>query len=258
MIPMMRRSLLSSSGVLAAAMLVGSALAQDMNFPEHDFEAPDEVEILGHVRATLDGEDREWVTIYGVAGGEAGASANWSSGLPGGMPGGSQDDAFAQLQEEGSLSPQEQAMLELMQERMAQQRAALQETVDVSIAGHDPASDKLLTEGVLSLQPQLFGAGPEEWQAKLGAPMEAEILYVIESNRGMPAVFYTTDTDMNAHGEITFTDLSLEEPFGTAAGTFNARLCRVEMPSMMEINTFPDDCVEVDGTFETELFAERY
>ncbi|MDF2095769.1 hypothetical protein [Aquibaculum arenosum] len=252
---MMRRPLLSSSCVFAAALLVGPAPAQDMNIP--DFEAPDEVEILGHVRATLDGEDREWVTIYGIAGGEAGGSATWSSGLPGGLPGGSQDDAFAQMQEGGGLSPEQQAMLEMMQERLAHQRAALLQTIDVSIAGHDPASDKLLTEGVLSLQPQLVG-GPEEWQANLGTPMSAEILYVIESNRGMPAVFYTTDTDMNALGEITFTDLSFEEPFGTAVGSFNARLCRVEMPSMMEVNSFPDDCLEVDGSFETELFAERY
>lgn len=258
MTQMMRRSLFSPLYALAAAALAGPALAQDMDFPEHDFAVPEEVETLGHVRATLNGEDREWVTIYGIAGGEAGASANWSSGLPGGLPGGSQDDAFAPMQEEGDLSPQEQAMLEMMQERMAQQRAALEQTVEVSIAGHDPASDKLLTEGVLSLQPELFGAGPEEWQANLGTPMPAEILYVIESNRGMPAVFYTTSTDMNALGEILFTDLTFEEPFGTAVGSFNARLCRVEMPSMMEINSFPDDCLEVDGSFETELFAERY
>lgn len=239
---------------LLAAPLMAQATTTASAVP-----VPENLETLGHIKATLADKPHEWVTIEGEMDGVTGASANWTrmdaGGVIGGVPS-SEELAASMGVDLDSLSPQERQMIERLQQ---QQRAAMQgisSGIDVTIQGHQPGDAPSFTENVLVLSPQSQGFNEDKWKAMQNAPMQTEIMYVVESNGMMPSVFYTTDESMNAAGEITFDELKFGTPHGQASGTFQGRICRVEMPSIRERQTFADDCMEIEGDFDTQLFAE--
>lgn len=231
-----------------AVCSAGTASAQNL---------PPEVEVLGEVTALFDGEERTWLTFLFPQDGARGAqaSASWQGFDTSLIP---QQPGLADMGVDlDSLSDDERAYFEQMQAQLAERQAALMvdlaAEVEISITGHDPANPALLIEGVLILSPQGLPATAEEWQAQLGEPVDAAITYVLRSEGGMPARFYTSDA--GEAGRIIFETLDFGTPFGMASGRFSGSLCRVEMQGL-RITEHPDDCRSIEGRFETELAAD--
>lgn len=108
----------------------------------------------------------------------------------------------------------------------------------ISVQAHDPQGESILSN-VMSIEFSLAGDDPS-------APITAASASYFPDGMGEP--FYTSDGEGEA--EVVLATLSLEDGAASAAGRFTATMCRMA-------NAFteadPNDCVSVEGTFETAL-----
>ncbi|MDN2566765.1 hypothetical protein N1F89_11070 [Aquibium sp. A9E412] len=107
----------------------------------------------------------------------------------------------------------------------------------VDIQAHDPDADSLM-RGVLSIE-----IGPVSGADASAA--EASVSYFPDGLRN----FYVSD-EAPARASVTVETLTVEGERGSARGAFSAVLCKRE-DMMSELDA--DDCITVEGTFDTEL-----
>lgn len=107
----------------------------------------------------------------------------------------------------------------------------------LSMQAHDAESQSIM-RNVLSIE-----AGPFSGDA--ASAVDAAVNYFPDGVRN----FYVSD-DEPAHASVTFEALSLDGEEGSARGAFSAFLCKRE-GMFAEID--PDDCITVEGTFDTTL-----
>jgi hypothetical protein len=113
----------------------------------------------------------------------------------------------------------------------------------ISIQGHDPDSGSMM-RNVFSLDVTLMGSGP-------GA--EAFDVALNLFPEGMSGPFFTSG-DGQIDAQIDFDELDLSER-GHARGSFSGQICRQDgMFSEIDL----DDCLAVQGSFDTELHLAEY
>ena len=112
----------------------------------------------------------------------------------------------------------------------------------ITVQAHDPDADSLLNN-VLAIEFSLTGDD-------VSAPVTgAAASYYPE---GMSEPFYMSEGEGEA--EVVLEALSLEDGAASAAGRFTATLCRMA-DAFTEAD--PNDCLSVEGTFETALQQRR-
>lgn len=107
----------------------------------------------------------------------------------------------------------------------------------VDIQSHDPDAASIM-HGVLSVEFGLIGGAD-------ASATDASVSYFPEGMQN----FYVSDEDP-AHASVTLESLLIDGAQGNARGTFSSLLCKRE-GMMSELNT--DDCITVEGTFDTVL-----
>lgn len=116
---------------------------------------------------------------------------------------------------------------------------ALGPVTTVSIQGHDPQSESIMTN-VLSLDITLMG------NAASAAITDATVSYF---PGGMSEPFYNSEQS-GTRTQIVFDGLSLEDGASRATGSFTAVACRKD-DFFSEADK--SDCLPVEGVFETAL-----
>ncbi len=237
-----RRSDLAAAVVIAAFFSAGVACA--------GAQETQTVDVRGEIKATVDGVEREWVTMSGDLGGEDGSSAVWTT-----------VDSSDVMNAMGLSEEQRQ----VMQQRMEQLQGAEQnpfadmfgaqgggaEKVELRIAGFDPEAEKILREGILTLEIEPFPR--EDVGTMLAGRHEASISYF--KNFGENEGLFVSTGDSGTAASVTFDALEIVDGGGRAEGEFEAGLCPVT--SMMGSGGVdPDDCLTVAGHFSTELDEE--
>lgn len=109
----------------------------------------------------------------------------------------------------------------------------------VTIQAHDPEAESRM-HNVLSLEVSVMGDNASASQ------MEKAVSWWPE---GMSATFYMSEGNEDKV-QVAFDDLSLEGEASAASGSFSALVCLKE-DFFSEID--PDDCKQVEGTFDTPL-----
>lgn len=249
---LLRQLLLSRTSryamLLALAICAtGNALAQE------------KLTTIGHIEGTIDGKAQKWETFRAKVGKETVTSANWRRNTYS-MP--DYSEGWAAMAEQ--LPPEQRAQFEAimkqagannpMAEMMAQmtgQPIGNPDAITVSITGMDPSSNDKLRERLLSLE--VMVADPDN--VKTGTPRDADITYIVEaSSSAMPQILYVSDHDQQ-NALVTFETLTVHPDSGHAAGTFSARLCRVDMKNLFE-GPDMEDCFDASGRFDTALAEE--
>ncbi|MCC5972782.1 MAG: hypothetical protein JJT81_01895 [Rubellimicrobium sp.] len=222
-------------------------------------EGPITMDVLGQVTATLDGQEREWLTIAGRIRGRDVASANWQR-IEFSVPGFA--ETFGDIADD--LTDEERAQLDMLDgffsdnnplagivEELTGEPAGTPDDVSLTISGHDPESSNILTEQVLSLDIYLTTVTPP-----LGVPLPVDVTFFVEaSDSFIPAVFYVSGED-GTEASVTFEALDLTPGGGHARGTFQATLCRMEGARLMD-GADLSDCMPVEGSFDTALIEEE-
>lgn len=165
-----------------------------------------EMDVMGKISASVGEQSGEWVTIAGTMQGESGSSAELSSMA--------------------------------ITERMTQW--------SLQVQGHDPESDSILRENVLSINVHLgTGDDPVEMAA---SPASTEIMLFIEGGPISGTLYAGEGTDV----EVEIESLEFDGEQGHTSGHFNGELCFVDM-SNISAGRDEDDCVSVEGEFDTQL-----
>ena len=108
----------------------------------------------------------------------------------------------------------------------------------ITLQAHDPEADSMLNN-VLAIEFSLTGDD-------VSAPVTGASASYYPQGMGEP--FYMSEGEGEA--EVVLEALSLEDGAASAAGRFTATLCRMA-DAFTEAD--PNDCVSVEGTFETAL-----
>lgn len=165
-----------------------------------------EMDVKGSIHATVGEQSGEWVTIAGSMQGESGSSAELSSMA--------------------------------ITERMTQW--------NLQVQGHDPESDSILRENVLSINVHLgTGDDPVEMAA---SPSSTEIMLFIEGGPISGTLYAGEGTDV----EVEIESLEFDGEQGHTLGHFHGELCFLDM-SNISAGRDEDDCVSVEGEFDTQL-----
>lgn len=202
------------------------------------------MDVLGTINAQVDGEQqREWLTIESGVEGMDGASAVWSpSALPPGVA--------AQLE---GMSEQRRAAMDRMAAMMGGGNNPLatgEGRVDVRIVGFDPDAERMLREGMLSIEVTRLAA--DDIDAALGRSHEADISYF--RNRGPATGLYVSAHKVGDAARVDFDLLELGD-HGKAQGRFSATLCPIsELMGRGEVDA--SKCVPISGEFTTDLKEE--
>ena len=208
------------------------------------------MEVLGDVVATLDGEEREWLTIAGRIRGQDVVSATWERYT---IPIPTFADTLALGDFAERLPEEERAQVDRLDDLLGQmtgQRRGGPEHFNLTISGFDPTSPNILTEQVLTLDIHLATAEPP-----LGRPLPVDITYIVEgSGRMIPTLFYISG-EGGHYANVTFDRLVLDADDGHASGRFAGTLCRMEGARLME-GADLSDCMTVEGRFDTALVEE--
>ncbi len=216
------------------------------------------LEVLGTLTATLDGTEREWLTLRGEIRGEEGATAHWRQTeieIPGfaatmgsmldQLPAEERARIEAQLGALDGMMRGEGQVAEAL-DGLSGTRGGVHRHLDLIIGGHDPESPNILTDGTLTLEVAL----PND-PVVPGTTLPVEVIYVVEGGSMIPRLFYVSGED-GSEARVTFDRLELEPGGGHAAGRFSATLCRMESARLME-GADLSDCIPAEGMFDTAL-----
>lgn len=192
------------------------------------------VDVLGSITAEVNGDTREWLTISG--GGMDGASAVWSTYAPPEIP------IPSHLSEEQA---------NVMRERITAMSGASDNAVELRITGFDPDAERMLRDGVLSIEISPFSA--EDSEAALAARHEAAVSFF--RDRGPDTGLYVSSGhSVGPDASVEFDRLEIDTGGGRAEGRFAATLCPIS--GLMRSDIVTDGCVPVSGTFETDLVED--
>ena len=196
------------------------------------------VDVLGSITAEIDGQTREWLTINGVGDDKEEGSAGWSAYAPPAVPRPSHlsDEQFAAVMERmGGMFG-------------AKAGPGGDDLVKVQISGFDPNAERMLRDGVLTIELSPFSAGDVD--SLLERRLEANVAYFKDFGDAQ-GLFVSTD-DSGIAATVAFEALEIAEGGGHAEGEFEAGLCPVA--AMMGGGAIdPDDCLRIVGRFSTEL-----
>ena len=220
------------------------------------------VDVRGSIDGSVDGQERSWLTLSGEMEGEDLASAVWQQVSTADDPMGG---ALAALPEE--QREQFRARMEMMEELSGDgpnPMAGMMETmgvggnqISVRIVGFDPDAERILRNGVLSIE--LSRLATDDMQDLLNRPHDAEISFMKDfgENTGLHVSSHAIGTNATVSFEqldINFDSSDGGNDSGFAEGWFEATLC----PLSVVINqiTDSDECVPTEGVFSTELTRE--
>lgn len=165
-----------------------------------------EMDVRGSIQATVGEQSGEWVTIAGTLQGESGSSAELSSMA--------------------------------LNEHMTQWSLRVQ--------GHDPESDNILRENVLSINVYLgMGDDPLEMAS---SPDSTEIMLFVEGGPMSGTLYGGEGSDV----EVTIEDFEFDGEQGHTRGHFSGELCFLDM-SDMAAGHDEDNCIHAEGEFDTQL-----
>lgn len=233
----------------AAALAVISALGVSTGLQAQDAR---DMAVTGSVDATVDGVERQWLTIAGEVDGEFMNSAAW---LPDVLP----DNPMAAMMEGMPEAQRErmQAQMDAMAEQMGADSPYAQmfgddagDRIRLRIMAVDPQSERILRQGMLSIELAAFSV--EDIDTIIGTAQEAEIS--LFKNFGEQRGLHVSSHGIGTDATIQLDRLEIEPGGGVAEGHFEASLCPLSV--VMGRDGDPDDCSLVTGRFATELGEE--
>lgn len=224
---------LLASGLVALFSAFSPALAQETQT----------VDVLGSITADVDGEQYKWLTISGGIEGMDGASAIWlphSRALPAGV-----------IEQMEQMSEQQRTAMDMIAGALGESNplAAGEGLVDVRITGFDPEAERMLREGMLSIEVTRFPA--QDLDAALSTRHDADVSYF--RNRGPVTGLYVSAHSVGRQAQVEFDRLEIDAP-GHAQGRFSATLCPIN--ALMGREPDRDVCISISGEFASELIEE--
>ena len=209
------------------------------------------MEVLGSVDGTVDGHERAWLTISGEIDGAEMSSAAWKS-----YDAGSVMDAmlegFSDAQRE-QMQERMDAMSEMMGDAGGQNPIAQalggsdKDQITLRIMGVDPDAERILRQGMIIIELPPFAV--DDLEKMVGPSLDAEISY--HKNFGEGTGFHASSHDAGTAAYVNFKRLDVVEGGGAAKGRFGATLCSLGV--LVSGNIDPDDCLFVEGRFDTVL-----
>jgi len=165
-----------------------------------------EMDVKGSIQATVGEQSGEWLTIAGTMHGESGSSAEVTSMA--------------------------------LNENMTQWSLRVQ--------GHDPESDNIMRENVLSIEVYLgMGDDPHDM---VSSPSSSDIMLFVEGGPMSGTLYAGEGSDV----EVTVDDFEFDGEQGHTRGHFSGELCFIDM-SDMAAGKDEDNCIMAEGEFDTEL-----
>lgn len=208
--------------------------------------------VTGSVDATVDGVERQWLTIAGEVDGEFMHSAAW---LPNVLP----DNPMLQMMEGMPEAQRErmQAQMDAMAAQMGADSPYAQmfgddagDRIRLRIMAVDPQSERILRQGMLSIE--LVSFSVDDIDAIIGTAQEAEIS--LFKNFGDKRGLHVSSHGMGTDATLRLDRLEIVPGGGVAEGHFEASLCPLSV--VMGRDGDSDDCSLVTGSFATELGEE--
>ena len=234
----------------AAALAVISALGVSTGLQAQDAR---DMAVTGSVDATVDGVERQWLTIAGEVDGAFMHSAAW-------QPYAAPENPMASMMEGMPEDQREQmrAQMEAMAEQMGADSPVAQmfggdgenDQVRLRITAVDPGSERILRDGMLTIEIPPFSA--EDHNALIGTTGSAEIS--LFKNFGEQTGLHVSSHSLGTDASVEFDRLEIAAGGGTAEGHFEASLCPLRV--VMRDDGDAGDCILVVGRFATELGEE--
>jgi len=217
-----------------------------------DAQEARDMAVIGSIDAVVDGAERQWLTIAGEVDGEFMHSAAW---LPNVMPANPMAEMIENMPD--AQREQMQAQMDAMSELMGDDSPYAQmfgegaaDQLRLRIMGVDPNSERILREGMLSIELASFSA--KDIDALIGTPQEAEVS--LFKNFGEQTGLHVSSHDMGLDATVLFDRLEIEPGGGAAEGLFEANLCPLSV--VMGRDGDEDDCILITGSFASELGEE--
>lgn len=205
--------------------------------------------VTGSVDAEVDGIDRQWLTISGEVDGDFMQSASWRPFVLPVNPMTEMMEGMPEAQRE-----QMQARMEAMAESMGADNPAAQmfggdasEQITLRITAFDPDSDRILREGMLTIELPPFSA--ENIDTFIGTTQSADIS--LFKNFGESTGLHVSSHSLGTEATVEFDRLEIVPDGGVAEGQFEGTLCPLSV--VMQNNGDAGDCILVVGRFDTEL-----
>lgn len=118
---------------------------------------------------------------------------------------------------------------------------------EITLQGHDPESDDILSEGVVIVSAHIGDAGdPAELS---GGTFAGEVSY-LEQNGMRPEIIYMTE-----EGEVTIESLEVDGERGHVRGSASGHGCRVDMTDIMA-GADEEDCMQIEAEFDSEVVLD--
>ncbi len=208
--------------------------------------------VIGSVDATVDGVERQWLTIAGEVDGEFMHSAAWLPNLP-------PDNPMLEMMEGMPEAQRErmQAQMDAMADQMGADSPYAQmfgddagDRIRLRIMAVDPQAERILRQGMLSIELAAFSV--EDIDTIIGTAQEVEIS--LFKNFGEKRGLHVSSHGIGTDATIQLERLEIEPGGGVAEGHFEGSLCPLSV--VMGRDGDPDDCSLVTGRFATELGEE--
>jgi hypothetical protein len=215
------------------------------------------VDVRGSIEGTVDGSERSWLTLSGEMEGDDLASAVWSQystaddpmgGALAALPEAQRDEMIARMEMMEEMSGDGPNPMAGMMEAMGMSGG---NQITVRIVGFDPDADRILRQGVLSIE--LPPLASDDMQGLLNRPHSADISY--NKNFGDSRGFHVSAHAIGTEATVSFEQLDInDDDSGFALGQFEATLCPLSV--VMNQETDSDECLLAAGEFSTELTRE--
>jgi hypothetical protein len=201
--------------------------------------------VTGSVDAEVEGVERQWLTISGEIDGDFMQSASWRPfELPAnpmtemmkGMPEAQREQMQARIEAMGADNPAAQMF-----------GGDASEQITVRITAFDPDSDRILREGMLTIEIQPFST--ENIDTLIGTTQSADIS--LFKNFGESTGLHVSSHSLGTEATVEFDRLEIVPDGGVAEGQFEGTLCPLSV--VMQNNSDDADCILVVGRFDTEL-----
>lgn len=118
---------------------------------------------------------------------------------------------------------------------------------EVTLQGHDPASDDIMSEGVVIVNANIGNADdPAELS---GGSFSGEVSY-LQQNGMRPEILYIAED-----ADVTIDSLEVDGERGQIRGSASGYGCRVDMTDM-RAGADEDDCMQIDAEFASEMVLD--
>ena len=118
---------------------------------------------------------------------------------------------------------------------------------EITLQGHDPESDDIMSEGVVIVSAHIGDAGdPADLS---GGTFSGEVSY-LQQNGMRPEILY-----MAEEGEVTIESLEVDGERGHVRGSASGHGCRVDMTDIMA-GADEEDCMQIEVEFDSEVVLD--